>query len=89
MATLFRVGRHRILVYTNDHSPAHVHAVGAGGYAKFAIGRSPDDVTLIDTDGISSRDLQRIASEIIDHHAECLAGWERYHGNEDPDRSSS
>ena len=43
MATLFRVGPFRILVYTNDHSPAHVHAVGNATMAtKTQIARAVD-----------------------------------------------
>lgn len=38
MPTLFLVGRYRVVIYFNDHEPAHVHAVGPDGYAKFALG---------------------------------------------------
>lgn len=80
MPTLFQVGSYRIVVYPNDHSPAHVHAVG-GGHAKFVLGKTPADVVLVEKDGISARDLRRIAEGIMNRHRECRAGWRKYHGN--------
>ena len=34
MPTIIRVGKLRIAIYLNDHGPAHVHVVGAGGEAR-------------------------------------------------------
>ena len=79
MPTLFLVGGYRIVVYPNDHGPPHVHIVGSG-HAKFLLGNAPDDVSLVDNDGISPRDLRRLAEVLIDRHRECLAGWRKYHG---------
>ena len=79
MATLFKVGSYRIVVYTNDHRPPQVHAVG-GGHAGFEIGEVPGDVKLTECEGVSRRDLRRIAREIIERHDECVAGWSRHHG---------
>ena len=80
MPTLLLVGGYRIVVYPNDHGPAHLHVVG-DGHAKFLIGSAPDDVRLFEQEGISARDLRRIAEAIIDRHRECLAGWRNYHGD--------
>lgn len=81
MATLFHVGSYRIVVYSNDHSPPHVHAVG-DGHAKFDLGATASAVRLTEVDGIPVRDVRRIAAMIAKHHAECLAAWERIHGNQ-------
>lgn len=80
MATIFRVGAFRVIVYSNDHAPAHVHAAGNGS-AKFELGRGPDDVRLVEQRGVPVSDLRRIAKAIIERHAECLAEWRRIHGN--------
>ncbi len=80
MATLFRVGSYRIVVYSNDHRPPHVHAVGEG-HARFELGTAPDGVRLTEQVGVSARDLRRIACEIIARHEECLAGWRKHHGD--------
>ena len=81
MATLFRAGSYRIVVFSNDHSPPHVHAVGEG-HAKFELGASAGDVRLTVVDGIPLRDLRRIAEAMATQHAECLVARERIHGDE-------
>ena len=80
MPALLLLGRYRIVVYPNDHGPPHVHVVGRG-HAKFGIGHTPDAVYLLEQEGVSVRELRRIAKAIIDRHAECLAGWRKYHGD--------
>jgi len=87
MPTLFVIGSYRIMVYPNDHGPAHVHAVGAG-HAKFLLGSEPNEVRLFEQEGISARDLRRIAEAIIDRHPECLSGWREFHGDQEPDLTS-
>lgn len=82
MPTLFQVGSHRVMVYLNDHTPAHVHAIGAGGHAKFELGATPDDVVLVEVDEISTSSVKRIAAAIIDRHEECLKNWEKHHGKQ-------
>jgi hypothetical protein len=80
LATLFRIGGYRIVVYSNDHRPPHVHVVGEG-HARLELGKTADDVRLTEQDGVSPRDLRRIVREIIARHSECLAGWRKYHGD--------
>ena len=38
MVTVFRVRSFRIVIYSNDHSPAHVHAIEPDCEAKVALG---------------------------------------------------
>jgi len=76
MPTLFWVGPYRVTVYVNDHPPAHVHAIGSGGSAKFELGAVPDDVTLTEVFEIPTSNLKRIAATIIERHQECLEHWE-------------
>jgi hypothetical protein len=80
MPTLFEVGAYRIAVFTNDHGPAHVHAVGEG-HAKISLGDSPGEVREIESDGISKKDMRRILGEVIDRHQECIEAWRLIHGN--------
>jgi hypothetical protein len=81
MPTVFSVGAYRIIVYPNDHGPAHVHAVGPDGVARFSLGQGPGEVRLMDVDGIPKRILSDIAEQIIDQHNECLEVWRSVHGN--------
>jgi len=82
MPTLFLVGPYRIVIYLNDHEPAHVHALAPGGYARFAIGETRDDVALMAAEGISRAGLRRIAAAIIDRHDECKELWKAIHGDQ-------
>jgi len=81
MPTLFQVGAYRVVIFVNDHSPAHVHVIGAGGFAKVQLGDTPADVALVETMGISRVRLRRVVGEIIARHAECRNVWSKIHGN--------
>jgi hypothetical protein len=81
MPTVFVHGAYRIVVYLNDHAPAHVHAVGPDGNARFLLGDGPEEVRLVDVDGIGKKDLRGLAAEVIDRHEECLTAWRSIHGN--------
>lgn len=37
MPTVLRLGALRVVIYPNDHRPAHVHVLGAGGEAVFVL----------------------------------------------------
>jgi hypothetical protein len=84
--TLFRVGSYRVMVFFNDHRPAHVHVTGPGGRAKFALGATPNDVALVESDGIRAASLRQIAAAIIERHQECLENWKKHHDNQSADR---
>ncbi len=87
MPTLFRVGAWRVVIFLNDHEPAHVHVIGPEGRARFYLGRDPGDVALLEAEGIPTPILRRIAAQLIDRHAECLSTWNAIHGHQDPDRT--
>jgi hypothetical protein len=89
MPTLFVVGPYRIVIYLNDHAPAHVHAVGPDGYARFELGMTRDGVALTESEGIPRATLRRIAAAIIDRHAECAACWRKVHGGNVTSRKGS
>ncbi len=81
MPALFTVGPYRIVIYLNDHAPAHVHAVGPDGYARFELGRNQDEVALMEVEGIPRTSLRRIAAAIINRHDECKEHWRKIHGD--------
>jgi len=37
MPTVLRLGALRVVIYPNDHRPAHVHVLGAGGKVVFVL----------------------------------------------------
>ena len=81
MPKVFDVGAYRVAVYPNDHAPPHVHAVGPDGVARFSLGDWPEEVRLMDVDGILKSDLKEITEQIIDRHYECREKWRSIHGN--------
>jgi hypothetical protein len=76
------------MLFLNDHSPPHVHVMGPDGRAKFALGTTPDDVLLVECEGVAAAMLRRIAAAIIERHDECLKTWERHHGNQSANHQS-
>ena len=56
-----RAGAFRIVVYPNDHRPAHVHVIGQGHEAVFELNCPNGPVELRENYGFVRRDLLRIA----------------------------
>ncbi len=80
MPTVLWIGSLRVVVYPNDHRPAHVHVIGQSHEAVFELNRPLGNVTLRENYGFSRRDLARIAKALIQNLAELLNAWERIHG---------
>jgi len=58
--TVLRIGNLRVVIYPNDHRPAHVHVIGPGPEASFYLNCPTGPVTLCENDGFSSRELNRV-----------------------------
>lgn len=82
MATVFRSRRRfRVVVYSNDHPPPHVHAVGPDGDARFLLNCPDGPVTLWDHEGSWTLALVReLGEEIADRLGECCETWSAIHG---------
>lgn len=81
MPTLLRLGSLRVVIYPNDHRPAHVHVKGAGGEAVFLLNCPGGPPALRETFGFNSRDLNRIELELTDVLARLCVEWSAMHGN--------
>lgn len=80
MPTSFSVGAYRVVVYVNDHAPAHVHVVGASGAARFLLGSNASEMALVEVYGIPKRSLRRIHLQILARHDACRDAWDTHHG---------
>ena len=80
MPTVLWIGNVRVVVYPNDHRPAHVHAIGHGHEAVFELDRPAGEVTLRENYGFNRRDLAKIARVLTQNLRELMAAWERIHG---------
>lgn len=79
MVVVHRAFGFRLVIYTADHEPAHVHITGPG-QAKvnlLAPGEMPE---LVSSVGIKRADLRRLLAEVADRRDAFLADWRRIHG---------
>ncbi|WP_339078296.1 DUF4160 domain-containing protein (plasmid) [Acetobacter sp. AC2005] len=77
MPTLLRINEFRVVIYTADHVPMHVHVINADGEAVIEIGRK---ARLIWAGGMKDKVIQE-ALVIVQDHAEMLTeAWETIHG---------
>jgi hypothetical protein len=70
----------RVVVYPNDHRPAHVHVIGAGHEAVFDLNCPGGPVDLRENYGFSRREIKRITGVLTKRLVELCRAWERIHG---------
>ena len=80
MPTVLRFDGLRVVIYLNDHRPAHVHVKGAVGEAAFNL-RCPDGPpALRESFGFNRAELNRLEDEVASALALLCAEWRRIHG---------
>jgi hypothetical protein len=80
MGTLIRIGTWRVMIYTRDHAPAHVHLVGVNGRAKIALNCPGGPVVLIESRGIDAGTLKRALGQIEQEVSALCEDWSLMHG---------
>ena len=78
MPTVMRLDGLRIVVYPNDHRPAHVHVIGDGREAVFDPPAGPPG--LRENYGFSIAAVRRIEAGLSANLAGPLDEWRRIHG---------
>jgi hypothetical protein len=81
MVTVFRVRRFRIVIYSNDHWPAHVHAIGPECEAKIALGEEGEHPCLVTNDGLTRAELEWVLTEIGEQIEVLRQRWREIHGD--------
>jgi hypothetical protein len=81
MPTVLRFEGLRVVIYPNDHRPAHVHVIGRGCEVVFNLDCPAGAVELRENYGFSRRELRHIENMLTHHMAELSAAWESIHGN--------
>jgi hypothetical protein len=79
--TVLRLPGIRVVIYPNDHRPAHVHVMGSGNEAIFELNCPDGPASLRENFGFAQHELnamQKALGEYIPHL--CLA-WESIHGH--------
>ena len=79
MPTVLRFNGLRVVVYPNDHRPAHVHVIGAGCEAVFNLNCPNSALELRESFGFSSRELNQIAERLKIEQGILCPAWKAIH----------
>lgn len=79
MPTVLRFDGLRVVIYPNDHSPGHVHVIGADCEAEFELNCPEGPVTLRESYGFTTRHLRRLAEQLTESLRLLCDAWERIH----------
>jgi hypothetical protein len=80
MVTVARIGGLRVVIYPNDHRPAHVHVIGKGHEAVFRLNCPQGPPALRENYGFSAGELARLKTVLEEKTAFLCAEWSRIHG---------
>ena len=81
MPTVLRFEGLRVVVYPNDHRPAHVHVIGGGREAMFNLNGPAGPLDLRENYGFSRREILRIQKTLTGRVEELWAAWRSIHGD--------
>ena len=79
MPTVLRLVGLRVVVYPNDHRPAHVHAIGNGCEALFNLNCPDGRLEVPENYRFSKRGISKIEDELTEHANELCRAGEKIH----------
>jgi hypothetical protein len=79
MVTIYRADGLRIVIFLDDHEPAHVHVFG-DGEAKIDLLGAHGAPELIWAVGMKRNELRRATTIVSEHRDAFLARWREIHG---------
>ena len=80
MATVLRERGYRVVIYPNDHRPAHVHAIKAESESVFDLHCPDGPPALRENYGFSRHDLRRIEMILTRQLRYLCERWRGIHG---------
>jgi hypothetical protein len=81
MVTVDRIGGRRVVIYPNDHRPAHVHVIGNDCEAVFKLNCPEGPSELRENYGFSESELSKIKTALEERMAHLCAEWSKIHGS--------
>ena len=69
----------RVVIYVDDHEPAHVHVIG-DGEAKIELSGPDDAPRLVWNKGMKHAEVRRALAIVKEQRDELLARWSDIHG---------
>jgi hypothetical protein len=79
MVTVHRAGGLRVVIFADDHEPAHVHVFG-DGQAKINLIGDEGAPTLAWVDGMKRSEVRRAMKIVVERRDHLLARWREIHG---------
>ncbi len=79
MVTIYRANGLNVVIFVDDHEPAHVHVFGEG-QAKINLIGSDGEPALIWADGMKRNDVRRAMRIVTEQRALFLSRWMELHG---------
>jgi hypothetical protein len=79
MVTIFRAHGLRIVIFSDDHEPAHVHVFG-DGHAKINLLGASGQPELVWAEGMKRNEVRRAMAVVTEQQAVFLARWRKIHG---------
>jgi len=79
MVTVYRAHGLRVVIFTDDHEPAHVHVFG-DGEAKINLTGAEGAPELLSAVGMTRADLRRAMQIVKEQQAMLLERWSEIHG---------
>lgn len=81
MPTVLRFDGLRVAIYPNDHRPAHVHVLGAGGEAVFVLNCPDGPPQVREVFGFKLAELRAIEGRLAGALGPLCGEWKVRHGN--------
>ena len=81
MPTILTISGLRVVIYPNDHRPAHVHVIGNGCEAVFSQHCPKGPPELRENYHFSRKDLAKIADELAANLVAACSQWRQRHGH--------
>ena len=70
----------RLVIFTHDHGPAHVHVIKNRSQIRIILGAGNKLPRLDEVIGkIGNKDVQKAYSLVLKHHGKLIATWKKYH----------
>jgi hypothetical protein len=79
MVTVFRAGSLRVVIFVDDHHPAHVYVFG-DGHAKINLHGSSGKPELVWVEGMTRSEVRRAVRLVTEQQSALLARWKEIHG---------
>ena len=82
MVTVHREGGFRVVIYSNDHDPAHVHVIGDGEVVINLLG-ADGQPEVRQAYGATNADIGKALRIVTEQRAMLLAKWQEIHDGTD------